>query len=84
MSYEVRFWKPAEKFYIKLNKSQQEIFNRLIDKLKEDPKFYGKPLHVPLQGKWTYRFEKKFRIVFTIDEKNKVIEIEAIKHKDEF
>ena len=84
MNYTVKIWNPAEKYYLKLDKKQQEVFNKIIDKIKENPKLYGKPMHYPLDGKWTYRFGKSLRIVFTIDETNKVIEIEAVRHKDEF
>ncbi len=84
MVYNVRLLEPVKRGYLKLDRKQQEIFNKIIDKLKENPKIFGKPLHFPLHGKWTYRFEKRFRIVFTINENDKLIEIEAIKHKDDF
>ncbi|MBU4201650.1 MAG: hypothetical protein KKE96_02490 [Candidatus Altiarchaeota archaeon] len=84
MTYAVKLWEPAKKKYLKLNRKQRAVFDSIIDKVKENPKSFGKPMHFPLKGKWTYRFEKRFRIVFVIDDKNKVIEIEAIKHKDEF
>jgi len=63
MTYTVKLWEPAKKKYLKLNRKQREVFDRIIDKIKEDPKFFGKPMHFPLNGKWTYRFEKRFRIV---------------------
>ncbi|GBE55150.1 MAG TPA: hypothetical protein ENH28_06225 [Euryarchaeota archaeon] len=43
---------------------------------------HGKPLQ--LHGYWELYFERKFRIIFTIDYQRKIVTTEAIKHKDEF
>ncbi len=59
MTYKVKVWEPAANRYRKLNRKQREIFDKIIDKIKENPKIFGKPMHFPLHGKWTYRFEKR-------------------------
>ncbi|MBI2173345.1 MAG: type II toxin-antitoxin system RelE/ParE family toxin [Candidatus Aenigmarchaeota archaeon] len=62
---------------------QKRFFERL-EKLKEYPYVYGKPLRKPLAGRWEIRFEKRWRVVYVINEKDKQVEIVAIWHKDEF
>jgi mRNA-degrading endonuclease RelE of RelBE toxin-antitoxin system len=62
---------------------QRRFFNK-IEKLKDYPSIYGKPLRWPLAGKWEIRFEKRWRIVYTINERDKRVDIVAIWHKDEF
>jgi len=62
---------------------QKRFFNK-IEKLKEFPALYGKPLRRPLAGKWELRFEKRWRIVYAIDEMQNQVKIIAIWHKDEF
>lgn|GEM_PF-4336235 len=52
---------------------------RTCRKLKGNPDLRGKPLRGRLRGYWELYFEKRFRILYTIN-----YEIEAIKHKDEF
>lgn len=37
-----------------------------------------------LHGYWELYFERSFRIIYTIDFKEKIVTIEAIKHKKEF
>ncbi len=55
-----------------------------IRKLKENLEIHGKPLRAQLHGYWELYFERKFRIIFTIDYQRKIVTIEAIKHKNEF
>jgi mRNA-degrading endonuclease RelE of RelBE toxin-antitoxin system len=49
----------------------------------ENTRSYAKPLRVPLAGIWEIYFEKRWRILFEIDEIKKVIIIVGFKHKDE-
>ena len=35
-------------------------------------------------GYWELYFEKRFRIIYTIDLNNHIVNIEAVWHKDEF
>jgi mRNA-degrading endonuclease RelE of RelBE toxin-antitoxin system len=52
--------------------------------LSENPDIHGKPLRGSLHGLWEIYFERKFRILYTIDIERKEVIIEAIKHKDDF
>ena len=62
----------------------QKRFAIKIRKLKENPDIHGKSLKGSLHGYWELYFENKFRILYTIDYNEKVVIIEAIKHKNEF
>jgi mRNA-degrading endonuclease RelE of RelBE toxin-antitoxin system len=55
----------------------------IIETRKHSSFIYAKPLRVPLAGIWEIYFEKKWRILFEIDENEKVIIIVGFKHKDE-
>ena len=74
----------AEKDLRKFNLELQRRFFNKISKLKEFPDIHGKPLRKPLAGKWELRFERRWRIVYQINEAAKLVEIIAIWHKDEF
>ncbi len=75
---------PAEKWLRKYDREIQKRFAAKIRKLKENPDLHGKPLRGLLHGYWELYFEKKFRILYTIDYKEQTVTIEAVKHKDEF
>lgn len=62
---------------------QRRFFNK-IEKLREYPDIYGKPLRWSLAGKWELRFEKRWRIIYVIIENEKLVQIETILHKDDF
>ena len=82
--YRIVIRKPAEYRLIGYDKEIQRRFVQKIRKLSNYPDIHGKPLRGSLHGLWEVYFERKFRILYTIDiEKGEVI-IEAIKHKDEF
>ena len=61
---------------------KRRLFRKLL-KLENTPRSYAKPLRSPLDGIWEIYFEKRWRILFEIDEENKLIEIVGFKHKDE-
>lgn len=61
---------------------KDRLFTKLL-KLENTPRSYAKPLRVPLAGVWEIYFEKRWRILFEIDENKKVIIIVGFKHKDE-
>lgn len=84
MSYRIEITEPCENRLRKLNKELQKHFTNKIRKLGENPTVYGKPLRGVLHGYWELYFEKKFRILYTIDIEKKIVTIEALKHKDEF
>lgn len=64
------------KRYIELRKDIQTK----LDKLKENPyKFLGAhQLHGKLKGKWACWFGSNIRAIYTIDEKEKLVIIEAV------
>ena len=84
MTFTIRIKEPAEKWLMKHNKEIQKRFANKIRKLKEKPDLHGKPLKGRLHGDWSLYFEKKFRIIYTIDYEGKIVTIESIKHKDDF
>ncbi|WP_456473756.1 type II toxin-antitoxin system RelE family toxin [Candidatus Pyrohabitans sp.] len=75
---------PAARWLRKYDKETQRRFAAKIRKLKENPDIHGKPLRGRLHGYWELYFERKFRIIYTINYTEKIVTIEAIKHKDEF
>ena len=64
----------------KKNKNLREAISRVIDKLGENPNL-GKLLSHYLSGKWTIRVERVYRIIYEIDEKNKIATLMTIKHR---
>ena len=84
MDYSVEITETAKDRLKKFDQGMQKLFFKRIEKLKYYPKIHGKPLRRPLQGKWEIRFERRWRIVYEIDDKENLIKIVAIWHKDEF
>ena len=84
MSYEIIILKNPEKLIDKKfdKHLKMRLFDRLL-KLENAPRSYAKPLRSPLDGIWEIYFERRWRILFEIDEENKLIKIVAFKHKDE-
>ena len=64
------------------NHLKKRLFTKLL-KLENAPQSYAKPLRVPLAGIWEIYFEKRWRVLFEIDENEKMIIIVGFKHKDE-
>ncbi len=67
----------------KLDKSLKPRFDNRVQKLKEAPEVYGKPLRWPLDGTWEIRFENRWRVYYEIDFDKKIVYITGFKHKDE-
>jgi addiction module RelE/StbE family toxin len=84
MSFKINIKEPAERWLRKYDREIQKRFAVKIRKLKENPEIHGKPLRGVLHGYWELYFENRFRILYTIDNKEQIVTIEAIKHKDEF
>lgn len=57
----------------------QNVISDAFDELKANP-YEGKPLARELSGKFSYRLGR-FRIIYKIDEKTKVISILTIGHR---
>ena len=84
MSYKIIILKNPEKLIDKKcdKHLKMRLFKKLL-KLENAPRSYAKPLRSPLDGIWEIYFERRWRILFEIDEENKLIKIVAFKHKDE-
>ena len=64
------------------NHLKKRLYTKLL-KLENAPQSYAKPLRVPLAGIWEIYFEKRWRMLFEINENEKMIIIVGFKHKDE-
>lgn len=84
MDYEIVVSPTAEDDLKRFDPEMRNRFYRKIDKLKEYPGIHGKPLRWPLTGRWELRFERRWRIVYIIDESQKKVKIVAVWHKDDF
>lgn len=84
MTYVIKIKEPAARWLKKYDKEIQRRFAVKIRKLNENPDLHGKPLRGVLHGYWELYFEKRYRIIYTIDTQEKTVTIEAVKHKDEF
>ncbi|HLD48796.1 MAG TPA: type II toxin-antitoxin system RelE/ParE family toxin [archaeon] len=84
MEYNVKLTPTAEEDLKAFNKELQKRFIKKIEKLKFYPHIHGKPLRGPLAGRWEIRFEKRWRIIYVINENTKDVEIISIWHKDDF
>jgi len=74
--YEIRITKQAKKDIDKLTpKLKQKLRDVLIEIIAENP-FEGKKLLGDLEGSYSYRLSYKDRIVYSIDEKKKIVYIE--------
>ncbi len=70
--------------YLKKYKTNRDLILELdkkIKRLKENPSIVGKNLAGNLHGHKSVRLTKKFRLIFCIDEKNKIIYLEAVDHR---
>lgn len=80
--YEVFISHEAEKYYQKQDKNTKRRINRCIDTLSREPLSgpHIKRLHGELEGKYRYA-PGRLRIIYEVDEKNKIVEIKAIKSR---
>ena len=72
--------------YIKKHKNNHELFRELdnkIQRLKENPISVGGELAGRLHGKRSTRLGAKFRLIFEIDENNKLVYLIALDHRGE-
>jgi len=59
----------------RLDKHLKERLYKKLLKLESAPHSYAKPLRHPLAGVWEIHFEKRWRVLFEIHEREKVIVI---------
>jgi len=72
--------------YLKKHKNNHELFRELdtkIQRLKENPVSVGGELAGRLHGKRSTRLGGKFRLIFEIDENNKLVYLIALDHRSE-
>ncbi|MDP2753289.1 MAG: type II toxin-antitoxin system RelE/ParE family toxin [Nitrospirota bacterium] len=67
----------------KLDKHLKNRLYKKLQKLETAPRSYAKPLRHPLTGIWEIYFEKRWRVLFKIQENEKTVVIVGFKHKDE-
>ncbi len=76
----------AEKELKEWNKNDPnmlEKINKLIDDIRENPySGIGKPeaLKGDLTGKWSRRIDSEDRLIYSVDEKNKIINIYSLRY----
>ena len=83
MVFKIKASKEFEKRYRDLTKKDKplkERFDKAIDKLKEHP-YAGKPLKHDLAGLRSLKVGK-YRIIYMVDEKNKIIWLVTVDHRD--
>ena len=82
--FSIEITKTAKKKLLKFDRELQRRFAKKVLKLKKGPETHGKPLRNVLAGSWEIYFEKRFRILYSIDHEKNIVIIESILHKDEF
>lgn len=79
MKYDIRFSKQAKRDVAELSKKLQEKLRKLLIEVIADDPYSGKKLLGELKGSYSMRLTLKDRVVYSIDEKSKVIFIERAK-----
>ena len=70
--------------YLKKHRSNRELLTELdnkIKRLRENPLIVGGNLSGSLHGHKSTRLSKNFRLIFSIDSKNRAVYLEAIDHR---
>ena len=65
----------------KKNADFVDALDRKIKRLRENPYNIGGFLSGPLSGKKSTRILRKFRLIFSLDDKQKIVYLEAIDHR---
>ncbi|MBS3138008.1 type II toxin-antitoxin system mRNA interferase toxin, RelE/StbE family [Candidatus Woesearchaeota archaeon] len=69
---------------LKKQRNNHELLSELekkLQKLEEEPLAVGGNLAGNLHGYRSTRLARKFRLIFTIDENNKIVTLEALDHR---
>jgi len=77
--YKIIFEKPAEKFFRKLNKKEQEQIAKKINELSLNPKL-GKPLVDKLSGLWSLRIGD-YRAIYMIKNQELIVLVLKLGHR---
>lgn len=82
--YSIRSKKHIDEIFSKLSKKnpkQLKIIQNKLEEIIKNPYIY-KPLKKPLQNKRRVHIDKSFVLVYSIDEKNKVVILEDYDYHD--
>ncbi|WP_373478512.1 type II toxin-antitoxin system RelE/ParE family toxin [Geminocystis sp.] len=79
MVYQIRFTKEAKKDVAQLNQKQKEKLKKIIQEIISISHYGGKKLLGDLSGFYSIRLSYKDRILYTIDESQKLIYIHRAK-----
>ena len=77
MKYAVVLSRQAEKYYKKLKGKFKAQVQECLLGLESEP-FLGKRLHGDLKDYWSFRVGKKFRVIYSVSEKDKTVYVVAI------
>ena len=80
MPYHVRVPDKVEKEISKLPTNIQRQVVNALKKLAENPRL-GAPLRWQLKGYWSYHIGRAYRIVYRIDDENKIVWINRVRHR---
>jgi mRNA interferase RelE/StbE len=77
--FEIELSTKAERFYRSADNKTTRILNRCFEVISKEPFYHSniKKLHGEFEGSYRYR-SGDLRIVYSIDEKNKIVYIEVI------
>lgn len=70
--------------YLKKHKNNNELFTEIdkkIKRIKENPFIIGGNLSGKMYGLKSTRLVKNFRLIFSIDDKNQTVYLEAVDHR---
>ncbi|MBN1763042.1 MAG: type II toxin-antitoxin system RelE/ParE family toxin [Methanomicrobia archaeon] len=84
VKFAINIKEPAENRLKKYDKEIQKRFATKIRKLKENPAIHGKPLRGVLRGYWELYFERRYRIIYTIDYKAQIVRSKQLNTKMNF
>ncbi|MBM3238815.1 type II toxin-antitoxin system RelE/ParE family toxin [Candidatus Poribacteria bacterium] len=79
MNFEVKLTDTAQKELRRLPEKVKRQVANALDALEKDPRA-GSPLQWQLKGYWSYH-TGNYRVVYEIDDLNKVVLVEHIKHR---
>jgi addiction module RelE/StbE family toxin len=80
MAYQVRVPKKVQGEVTKLPERIQRQVTNALKNLRENPRL-GTPLKGDLRGYWSYHIGRAYRIVYRIDDIEKVIWINRVRHR---
>lgn len=80
MEWKIEFDKKATVELLKLDKQVQKRIIKFIEKIKNNPKSLGAPLHSNLSGLWKYRVGD-YRLISKFEDKKLIILIISVGHR---